>query len=125
MEEPPIAKPRAWASAHLVVLAVFFPRAFRAHGVSGTFNLPPDPNAATQNTFVRSVNALSILAIPFLLSFFPVYAATRGIKVYEEFVEGAKEGFGVILKSFRSLLPCWWRSACLRAQAESNSSRTY
>jgi hypothetical protein len=25
---------------------------------------------------VRSVNALSILAIPFLLSFFPVYAAT-------------------------------------------------
>ena len=44
------------------------------------------------------MNALSILAIPFLLSFFPVYAATRGIKVYEEFVEGAKEGFGVILK---------------------------
>jgi len=44
------------------------------------------------------VNTLSILAIPFLLSFFPVYAATRRIKVYEEFVEGAKEGFGVILK---------------------------
>ena len=37
-------------------------------------------------------------AIPFLLSFFPIYAATRRIKIYEEFVEGAKEGFGVILK---------------------------
>ncbi len=44
------------------------------------------------------MNALSLLAIPFLLSFFPLYAATRGVKVYEEFVEGAKEGFGVILK---------------------------
>jgi spore maturation protein B len=62
------------------------------------FVFSPDPNAANQNTFVRGVNTLSILAIPFLLSFFPVYAATRRIKVYEEFVEGAKEGFGVILK---------------------------
>jgi spore maturation protein B len=44
------------------------------------------------------VNALSILAIPFLLSFFPVYAAARGIKVYDEFVEGAKEAFNVIMR---------------------------
>ncbi|MBA2431727.1 MAG: spore maturation protein [Chthoniobacterales bacterium] len=62
------------------------------------FGLPFAPEAATQNVFVRSVNALSLLAIPFLLSFFPAYAAARGIKVYEEFVEGAKEGFTVILK---------------------------
>jgi spore maturation protein B len=33
-----------------------------------------------------------------MLSFFPLYAAIRRIKVYEEFVEGAKEGFQVILK---------------------------
>ena len=44
------------------------------------------------------VNALSLLAIPFLISFFPLYAAVRGIKVYDEFVEGAKEGFNVILR---------------------------
>jgi spore maturation protein B len=44
------------------------------------------------------VNALSILAIPFLLSFFPIYAAARGIKVYDEFVEGAKEAFNVIMR---------------------------
>ena len=62
------------------------------------FGLAMTPEAAAQNAFVRSVNALSILAIPFLLSFFPLYAAARGVKVYEEFVEGAKEGFGVILK---------------------------
>ncbi len=62
------------------------------------FGIPVAPEAAAQNVFVRSVNALSILAIPFLLSFFPLYAAGRGVKVYDEFVEGAKEGFGVILK---------------------------
>ena len=56
------------------------------------------PIASDANVFIRGVNALSLLAIPFLLSFFPVYAATRGVKVYEEFVEGAKEGFNVILR---------------------------
>ena len=56
------------------------------------------PIASDANVFIRSVNALSLLAIPFLLSFFPIYAATRGVKVYEEFVEGAKEGFNVILR---------------------------
>ena len=62
------------------------------------FDLPLSPKAATQSAFVRSVNALSLLAIPLLLSFFPLYAATRGLKVYDEFVEGAKEGFSVILR---------------------------
>jgi spore maturation protein SpmA len=47
---------------------------------------------------IRSVSAISLLAIPFLLSFFPLYATLRGVKVYEEFVEGAKEGFQVSLK---------------------------
>ena len=46
-----------------------------------------------QNGFLRTVNALSLLSIPFLLSFFPLYATLRRVKVYEEFVEGAKEGF--------------------------------
>ena len=62
------------------------------------FGVPLAAEATAQNLFVRSVNALSILAIPFLLSFFPLYAAGRGVKVYDEFVEGAKEGFSVILK---------------------------
>jgi spore maturation protein SpmA len=44
---------------------------------------------------VRAVNAVSILAMPFLLAFFPLYATLRRVKVYEEFVEGAKEGFQV------------------------------
>jgi spore maturation protein SpmA len=97
-ELPVVARPRAWSWLVLGALGLFFVALFTRMVFPALFNLPPDPNAAAQSAFVRSVNALSILAIPFLLSFFPVYAATRGIKVYEEFVEGAKEGFGVILK---------------------------
>jgi spore maturation protein SpmA len=82
----------------LLGLTVFFILLFLRLTAPGLFNLPMSPDSATQNLFVRSVNALSILAIPFLISFFPIYAAARGLKVYEEFVEGAKEGFGVILK---------------------------
>ena len=62
------------------------------------FNLKPTAEQLTQSSIVRSVNALSLLAIPFLLSFFPLYAALRRLKVYEEFVEGAKEGFNVAIK---------------------------
>jgi len=97
-ELPPEPKRPALAFAVLLLLGLFFVALFVRMVFPELFNLPTDPNAATQSVFVRSVNALSILAIPFLLSFFPVYAATRGIKIYEEFVEGAKEGFGVILK---------------------------
>ena len=82
----------------LIILGVFFAVLFLRMVSPGLFHLPMPTEAATQNVFVRSVNALSILAIPFLLSLFPLYAAARGVKVYEEFVEGAKEGFGVILK---------------------------
>ena len=47
---------------------------------------------------LRALLAISTLAVPFLLSFFPLYAALRKVKVYEQFVEGAKEAFNVALK---------------------------
>ncbi len=43
--------------------------------------------------WIRTIHAVSLLAIPFLLAFFPLYAALQRIPVYEEFVQGAKEGF--------------------------------
>ncbi|CAN5754786.1 hypothetical protein BH20VER1_BH20VER1_20440 [soil metagenome] len=98
VEVPPPAQAPGWATALLGLLGVFFFVIFLRMAFPPLFGLPFSPDAATQNAFVRSVNAMSLLAIPFLLSFFPAYAAARGIKVYEEFVEGAKEGFTVILK---------------------------
>ena len=48
--------------------------------------------------FVAAIASLSRLSIPFLLAFFPLYATLRGVKVYEEFVEGAEEGFEVAIR---------------------------
>jgi len=44
------------------------------------------------------LKAVSVAAIPFMLVFFAVLAAVRGLKVYEEFVEGAREGFQVVVR---------------------------
>ena len=94
-----VALPMSWWGAiALILLALLFIALFVRMVAPTLFGLPIPAATATQNAFVRSVNALSILAIPFLLSFFPLYAAARRVKVYDEFVEGAKEGFGVILK---------------------------
>lgn len=46
----------------------------------------------------RAIGAVSITAIPFMLVFFLVFAATQRIPVYEEFVEGAKEGWNVAVR---------------------------
>ncbi len=46
----------------------------------------------------RLVSAVSLLAVPFLVGFIPLYAWVRGLQVYEELVEGAKEGFQVAVR---------------------------
>ena len=96
--QEPVKRSSIWGLIALSSLVVLFIALFVRMVAPTLFGVPVAPNTAAQNVFVRSVNALSILAIPFLLSFFPLYAAARGVKVYDEFVEGAKEGFGVILK---------------------------
>src|SRR6202000_2703320 len=52
----------------------------------------------TESVFVHIVSAVSLLAIPFLLSAIPLFAILRCVKVYEEFVDGAKEGFDVAIR---------------------------
>ena len=42
---------------------------------------------------LRAVKTLSLLAVPWLLTFLPLYATMRGVKVYEQFTDGAKEAF--------------------------------
>ena len=62
----------------------------------GAFTFAPD--WAEKNLLTRSVETISILAIPFIFTMFPLYAAVRRVPVYEEFVEGAKEGFQVAVR---------------------------
>jgi spore maturation protein SpmA len=42
---------------------------------------------------LRGLRTISIIAVPWLLTFLPLYATLRGVKVYEQFTEGAKEAF--------------------------------
>lgn len=46
----------------------------------------------------RAVSAVSVVAIPFIFVFFLIYAALKRVPVYEEFVEGAKEGWDVAVR---------------------------
>ena len=58
------------------------------------------PQQAGHGVALRIISALSILVLPWLIFFFPLYATLRRIPVYDEFVEGGKEGFQVILRIF-------------------------
>lgn len=86
-----VVTPMAWWGT-LILLT--FAAAFVYFGWQ--FSIQP-PQAA-QSPVVRVVDSISYLAIPFLLGFFPLYAALRRVKVYEEFVEGAREGFDVAVR---------------------------
>ncbi len=75
-----------------VVLA--FPD-FGQHLYSAVLLKAPAPPADLlgKPLWIRMPLAMAILAVPFMLSFFPLYAALHGVRVYEQFVEGAREAF--------------------------------
>ena len=79
----------------------FLPLPFLAPGLPGNARTGRAGGSAAGRspcTFVRIVDAVSNLSIPFMLSAFPLYAMLRNVKVYEEFVDGAKEGFDVAVR---------------------------
>ncbi len=49
--------------------------------------------ASAPSPVLAMLQAAGTLAVPFLLTFLPLYAALRRVKVYEQFCEGAKEAF--------------------------------
>jgi spore maturation protein B len=73
------------------------------------------PEMLERPVLVRAVESFSYLAIPFLVAFFPLYAALCRVKVYEEFVEGAKEGFQVAIKIIPYLVAIISAAAMFRA----------
>jgi spore maturation protein SpmA len=83
---------KAWQQVVVIAFLGFF--------VWAIYKIVAGPGTETANAsnFVRFVNAVSIAAIPFLLVFFPLYAALKGVRVYEEMVEGGKEGFNVAIR---------------------------
>ena len=94
-DEPQIASMNGYGTVALGLVFLFFVALRVVFSFPELLNRPVSTQMQQQNGFVRSLNTVSLLAVPFLLSFFPLYAALRGVKVYEHFVEGAKEGFQV------------------------------
>jgi spore maturation protein SpmB len=86
---PDPTKPAWWGTLLLLVFAACF--LWFGWRFLQTAEAPANPLAAV-------VEAVSYLAIPFLVAFFPLYAALCRVKVYEEFVDGAKEGFQVAIR---------------------------
>ena len=97
IEVTPMSPPKTIALALFVAaFAIMFVFLAFPQWLSGFMTVPPRPaDLEGKSDVIRSLFAVSILAVPFLLSFFPLYAALRGVKEYEQFVEGAKEAFGV------------------------------
>jgi spore maturation protein SpmA len=80
-----------WLVSLLYGLFILFVVVFIRNAFPYFFGAPwPSDFVSGLTTFLR---ALSPLAIPFVITFFPLYALARGVSVYAEFVEGAKEGF--------------------------------
>ena len=106
LEEPVLAPLTAgrqialWAHAivfALIFLVIYAPRNMdcipNLLGASWHYaELFPDMPLA-QKPFLRALRTFSLIAVPWLLTFLPLYATLRGVKVYEQFTEGAKEAF--------------------------------
>lgn len=86
--EEAFAKPKWWGTLILAAFAACFL-------VFAWQFMAQNPE---RGALVGLVEAISYLAIPFLIAFFPLYGSLVRVKVYEEFVEGAKEGFQVSIR---------------------------
>jgi spore maturation protein SpmA len=87
-----------WGVLIMSAFGLFFFYLFLQLAFPTLLGLSLTPEAAKQSPFVHTVDAISKLSIPLMLSIFPLYAILRGVKVYEEFVDGAKEGFDVAVR---------------------------
>jgi spore maturation protein B len=79
------------------------------------FGLPVDPAEQGRAAAARLLNGLSKLAIPWLIAIFPLYAALRRIPVYERFIDGAREGFGVAVRIIPYVVGMFLAIGMLRA----------
>jgi len=87
-------RPSSWAWGASVILG----SCFCWFGWELTTGRMAGAGVPTDPVWMRSLNAVSLLAVPFLLAFFPLFAAIRGVPVYEQFIEGAKEGFQTAIR---------------------------
>jgi spore maturation protein SpmA len=110
---PSAPRPLGWAGRCALLLLVL---CFVGFAVQATVRPPTGSEASltTSPIALRALNALSLVALPFLLVAIPVYAALRGLAVHEQFVAGAKEGFDTAIRIIPYLVAMLVAIGCLR-----------
>ena len=103
-EPEPLAPLNWWRTLALVAFFALFLGIFLDLAFPQIFGQEPSAELLKESVAMRVINAISLLAIPLMISYFPIYAALRGLMVYEEFVTGAKEGFQVVLRIIPNLV---------------------
>ena len=63
----------------------------------------------------NAISLVSIFVLPVILVGFPLYGLIRRVPVYEVFIEGAKEGFGVAVRIIPYLVAILFAIAMFRA----------
>lgn len=67
------------------------------------------------DSFRETVSLISIFVLPLLVVGIPVYGLIRRVAVYEEFVEGAKEGFQIAVRIIPYLIAILFAVGMFRA----------
>ncbi len=98
MNQPADKPLNLWKKLVLYTLLILFIVAFFRITFPTILTTSVINDSLKDSVFVRAINAISVLAIPFLISWFTIAAAIKKVKVYEEFVTGAKEGFDVAVR---------------------------
>ncbi|MEZ4701155.1 MAG: spore maturation protein [Rhodothermales bacterium] len=67
------------------------------------------------DVFRSIIDLVSVFVLPAIIVGFPLYGLIKRVPVYEEFVEGAKEGFGVAVKIIPYLVAILFAIGMFRA----------
>ncbi|WP_304142155.1 nucleoside recognition domain-containing protein [Ignavibacterium album] len=78
-------------------------------------------NETSFNIFKKTIEIISVIAIPIIIVFFIGFGALKKIKVYEQFVEGAKEGFNIAVRIIPYLVAMLVAIAIFRAGGAMNN----
>lgn len=78
-------------------------------------------NETTFNVFKKMIEVISVIAIPVIIVSFIGFGAYKKVKVYEQFVEGAKEGFNIAVRIIPYLVAMLVAIAIFRAGGAMNN----
>lgn len=67
------------------------------------------------NILIATLDIVGVLAIPVLIAIFPLYGLIKGVRVYEVFVDGAKEGFNLAVRIIPYLVAILFAIGMFRA----------